>query len=205
MAPTFFRSAAAFRSWLARHHASERELLVGFQKVGSGKPSVGYPEALDEALCFGWIDGVRRRRDATSYTIRFTPRKRDSVWSAVNLRHVARLKAEGRMRAAGLKAFRERDLEQTRRYSFENRPRPLDAAAARRFKANAGAWAWFSGQAPGYRRLAQWWVMSAKQQETRDRRLARLIESSAHGRKAPPFILSRRERQPPLPEGSATP
>jgi len=192
MAPTFFPSAAAFRAWLERHHHDGAELLVGFYKVGSGQPSLTYPEALDEALCYGWIDGVRRRRDATSYTIRFTPRHRGSIWSTVNLRHVARLTAEGRMRPAGLKAFRERDRAKTRRYSFENRPRPLDTAATRRFKADARAWAWFARQAPGYRRTAQWWVMSAKQEQTRDRRLAILIASSARGVKAPPFILTRK-------------
>jgi uncharacterized protein YdeI (YjbR/CyaY-like superfamily) len=194
MPPTYFKTAPDFRAWLERHHASSRELLVGFHKVGSGKPSITYPEALDEALCFGWIDGRRTSLGATSYTIRFTPRRKDSIWSAVNLRHVARLTAEGRMHAAGLKAFRDRDVEKTRRYSFENRPLPFDAAATRRFKADAKAWAWFSKQAPGYRRTAQWWVMSAKREETRARRLAILIASSARGVKAPPFILARQGR-----------
>ncbi len=194
MPPTFFRSTAAFRSWLTKHHASSRELLVGFHKVGSGKRSVTYPEALDEALCFGWIDGMRTSLGADSYTIRFTPRRRDSIWSAVNLRHVARLTADGRMRAAGLEVFRERDRAKAKRYSFENRPRPFDAAATRRFKANARGWAWFTAQADSYRRTAQWWVMSAKKPETRQRRLAALIQSSARGMKAAPFILAREER-----------
>lgn len=194
MKATFFQSAPAFRAWLARHHATTRELLVGFHKVGSGRRSITYPEALDEALCFGWIDGMRRNVDATSYAIRFTPRRKGSIWSAVNLRHVARLTAAGRMRAAGRKAFEERDVEKTRRYSFENRVQPFDIAAARRFKSDAAAWAWFAKQAPGYRRTAQWWVMSAKRLETRERRLAILIASSARGTKAPPFILERAER-----------
>lgn len=194
MPPTFFESAAAFRTWLRGHHGSVRELLVGFHKVGSGKRSITYPQALDEALCFGWIDGIRRNLNATSYTIRFTPRRKGSIWSAVNLRHVARLTAAGRMHASGLKTFRERDVEKTRRYSFENRPVPFDAAATRRFKESANAWAWFAAQAPGYRRTAQWWVMSAKKPETRERRLATLIASSARGSKAPPFILARDER-----------
>jgi uncharacterized protein YdeI (YjbR/CyaY-like superfamily) len=189
--PAFFPTAARFRAWLEAHHATERELVVGFYKVDSGKPSVTYPEALDEALCHGWIDGVRRSRDGDSYTIRFTPRKRDSIWSAVNLRHVARLKAAGRMRPAGLRVFQARDREKSRRYSFENRPAALDAARARRFRTNRRAWSWFAAQAPGYRRTAQWWVMSARQDATRDRRLAILIESSARGEKAPPFIVAR--------------
>ncbi len=194
MAPTFFPSAAAFRTWLRRHHASARELLVGFRKLASGLPSVTYPEALDEALCFGWIDGKRWNLNPTSYCIRFTPRRKGSIWSAVNLRHVARLTATGRMHASGLKTFRERDVEKARRYSFENRPVPFDAAATRRFKKSATAWKWFAAQAPGYRRTAQWWVMSAKRPETRERRLAVLIASSARGSKAPPFILARDER-----------
>jgi len=189
--PAFFPTAARFRAWLQAHHETERELVVGFYKVDSGKPSVTYPEALDEALCYGWIDGVRRSRDTDSYTIRFTPRKHDSIWSAVNLRHVARLKATGRMRPAGLRVFQARDREKTRRYSFENRPVALDAARARRFRTNCRAWSWFAGQAPGYRRTAQWWVMSARQDATRDHRLAILIESSARGGKAPPFIVAR--------------
>jgi uncharacterized protein YdeI (YjbR/CyaY-like superfamily) len=191
MPATFFRSAAAFRTWLEKHHDSMRELVVGFYKVGSGKVSITYAEALDEALCYGWIDGVRRSRDADSYTIRFTPRKRDSIWSAVNLRHVARLRAAGRMRPAGLRVFQSRDREKTRRYSFENRVVALDADRVSRFRANRRAWTWFAAQAPGYRRTAQWWVMSARQDATRDRRLALLIESSARGAKAPPFIVAR--------------
>ncbi len=190
-APVYFEQPTAWRAWLARHHATARELVVGFHKVGSGKRSITYPEALDEALCFGWIDGVRTSLGATSYTIRFTPRRPGSIWSAVNLRHVARLTAAGRMHASGLKTFRERDVEKTRRYSFENQPVPFDAAATRKFKENGKAWAWFAAQAPWYRRTAQWWVMSAKKPETRERRLATLIASSARGAKAPPFILAR--------------
>jgi uncharacterized protein YdeI (YjbR/CyaY-like superfamily) len=194
MNPTFFKTATLFRTWLDRHHATHRELLVGFHKVGTGKPSITYPQALDAALCFGWIDGIRRRLDADSYTIRFTPRKRDSIWSAVNIRHVARLQADGLMQPAGLKAFRERDRTKARLYSFENRPRRLEAAYAMTFRANRRAWAWFEAQAPSYRRSATWWVMSAKREETRARRLAVLIASSAKGAKAPPFILGPEDR-----------
>ena len=179
----------------ATHHASRAELLVGFHKVGSGEASITYPEALDAALCFGWIDGVRTSLGAASYTIRFTPRKRDSTWSAVNLRHVRRLTAAGRMAPAGLTAFRERRRDKTRRYSFENRPRALAPAYARTFKAARRAWTWFEAQAPWYRRTATWWVMSAKQEETRLRRLATLIATCAKSRKIPPLMPSAKERR----------
>jgi uncharacterized protein YdeI (YjbR/CyaY-like superfamily) len=194
--PTFFKSLELFESWLESHHSSHRELLVGFHKLASGKPSITYPEALDAALCYGWIDGIRKSLDATSYTIRFTPRKRDSIWSAVNLRHVARLKAAGLMQPSGLKVFHARDREKAKLYSYENRQRPLGADYARRFKANRTAWTWFETQSASYRRLAAWWVMSAKREETRTRRLAALISSSAKGTKAPPFILGPKDRVP---------
>jgi uncharacterized protein YdeI (YjbR/CyaY-like superfamily) len=193
--PTFFPRASSFRQWLQRHHATARELLVGFYKVGSGTPSITYPEALDAALCFGWIDGVRTARDATSYTIRFTPRRRDSVWSVVNLRHVRRLTAAGLMAPAGLRTFRERDRARSGLYSFENRPRALAPAYARTFKANRRAWAWFEAQAPWYRRTMAFWVMSAKQEQTRLRRLAALIASSAKGSKVPQLIPAANERR----------
>ena len=195
MKPTFFSTASAFRRWLDAHHSTARELLVGFHKVGSGKPSLTYPEALDAALCFGWIDGMRTSRGATSYTIRFTPRRRGSIWSTVNLRHVRRLTAAGLMAPAGLAAFRERDKRRTKLYSFENRPRALAPAYARRFKANRRAWTWYEAQAPWYRRTAAWWVMSARQEATQLRRLAALIASSAGGRKAPGFIPDAKERR----------
>ena len=194
MQPTFFKTAKLFRAWLTTHHATDRELLVGFHKVGSGKPLMTYPEALDAALCFGWIDGIRRSFDDSSYTIRFTPRKRDSIWSAVNVRHVARLREAGLMQPAGLKAFRERDRKKARAYSFENHPRRLEATHAKTFKANRRAWSWFEEQAPWYRRSATWWVMSAKREVTRERRLATLIACSAKGAKAPPFILGPKDR-----------
>jgi len=192
--PRFFARVSSFRQWLHEHHAAESVLLVGFHRIGSGRPSMTYPEALDAALCYGWIDGLRKSLDASSYTIRFTPRKRDSIWSAVNLRHVARLRAAGLMQPAGLAVFLKRDKEKSKRYSFENRPRRLDPASTRAFKANARAWAWFAAQPPGYRRTATWWVMEAKGEETRARRLAALIASSAAGRKAPPFILAANDR-----------
>ena len=193
--PTFFQTAADFRRWLEAHHATHGELLVGFHKAGSGKLSITYPEALDAALCFGWIDGVRRSLDVTSYTVRFTPRKPTSIWSAVNVRHVARLRASGAMHPAGLAVFLGRDRSRSKLYSHENRPKPLSPAYARRFKANRKAWTWFETQAPSYRRVAAWWVMNAKQEATRERRLETLIASSADGRRAPPFILAAKDRR----------
>jgi len=192
-APKFFRTLAAFRAWLERHHATGRDLLVGFYHVGSGKPSITYPQARDEALCFGWIDGVRKNYDATSYTVRFTPRKPDSLWSRVNLERVQALKAEGRMRPAGLTVFAARDPKKAELYSFENPRRAFDAGAVKAFKAARRAWAWFETQAPWYRRTAAWWVMSATREETRARRLAMLISSAARGERAAPFNISRRK------------
>ena len=193
MIPTFFKTRAAFRAWLARHHASERELVVGLHHRGSGKPSITYPEARDEALCFGWIDGVRRNHDATSYTVRFTPRKADSTWSRVNLGRVRELKAEGRMQPPGLRAFEAREPKKAELQSFENHPRSLDEAAVKAFKANRRAWTWFEAQASSYRRTAAWWVMSAKREETRARRLAVLISGAARGERASPFNIARKK------------
>ena len=179
MKPRFFNSQERFREWLEQNHASAKEILVGFHKKGSGKKSITYAEALDEALCFGWIDGVRRRFDETSYTIRFTPRKPRSIWSLVNVRHVERLQKEGRMHPAGTAAFEQRDPKRTGIYSFENRPRELSAEFEKEFRKHKPAWEFFQTQPPGYKRLMSFWVMSAKKEETRMARLKRLIESSA--------------------------
>jgi uncharacterized protein YdeI (YjbR/CyaY-like superfamily) len=192
--PRFFRSRVSFRSWLERHHGSARELLVGIRHVASGTLSITYPEARDEALCFGWIDGVRANYDTTSYTVRFTPRKPGSVWSRVNLGRVKTLKAEGRMRPRGLAVFEARNPKKAELYSFENPRRDLDAAATRAFKANGSAWTWFSTQAPWYRRSAAYWVMSAKKDETRARRLRMLVESAARGERAAPFKIGRKKQ-----------
>jgi uncharacterized protein YdeI (YjbR/CyaY-like superfamily) len=183
MAAAYFRSAAEFRKWLAAHHAKETELLVGFHKKGSGRPSMTWPESVDEALCFGWIDGVRRRVDETRYTIRFTPRRRRSTWSLVNVNRVKELIAEKRMKPAGLAAFVARVARKTGNYSYENRPTELDEASAKVLRGNAKAWAFFAAQPPSYRKLANWWVTSAKREETRQRRLAKLIADSAAGKR----------------------
>jgi uncharacterized protein YdeI (YjbR/CyaY-like superfamily) len=183
MEPTFFATPEDFRAWLDAHHETENELLVGFHKKGSGRPSITWPESVDQALCFGWIDGVRRSLGDDSYSIRFTPRKQRSNWSAVNVRRVGELTALGLMRPAGLAAFERRSDDRTAIYSYEQRKTAkLDAAQERRFKANAGAWKWFQAQPAGYRRTATYWVISAKRPQTRERRLEQLIEDSAAGR-----------------------
>jgi uncharacterized protein YdeI (YjbR/CyaY-like superfamily) len=182
MKPTFFPKPADFRKWLKKNHDKETELLVGFYKVGSGKPSITWPESVDQALCFGWIDGVRRTIDEHSYTIRFTPRKPRSIWSAVNVKKVKALLDAGLMEPAGLKAWQARDPKKTAIYSFEQRDEAVfDSAFEKQFKANGKAWKFFQAQPPGYRRTVTFWVMNAKQEATRQRRLARLIEVSAAG------------------------
>jgi len=183
MKARYFESSAAFRRWLEANHAAERELLVGFYKKASGKIGISYQEALDEALCFGWIDGVKRRVDAERYTHRFTPRKAVSIWSLVNARRVAELITLKRMAAPGLAAWQRRDPKKTGISSFENRPKTFDAALARVFKKHAAAWKFFRAQPPGYQRLMTFYVMSARQPETRERRLAVLVKSSAEGRR----------------------
>ena len=177
----FFARPEDFRAWLEDHHDRARELWVGFHRKGSGRASITWPEAVDEALCFGWIDGVRKRLDETSYTNRFTPRKPGSTWSAVNLRRVEDLAAAGRMRPAGLAALAARPADRTGTYSYERESARLDAASERRFRGEPQAWGFFQAQPPGYRRTATWWVVSAKREETRQRRLGELIADSAAG------------------------
>lgn len=184
MTPTFFPCPADFRDWLEEHHGSATELWVGFYKKGTGKPSITWPESVDEALCFGWIDGLRKRLDDESYVIRFTPRKPTSIWSEVNVRRVAELTREGRMRPAGRKAFAARSEAKTGVYSFEQKETArLTAAFEKAFRDNKKAWEFYQAQAPWYRKVAAFWVMSAKKEETRQRRLATLIADSAEGRK----------------------
>lgn len=185
LTPTFFDSAAAFRAWLARHHDSANELLVGFHKVGSGRSTMTYKEALDEALAFGWIDGVRRRVDDESYTIRFTPRKPTSIWSAVNIERVKELEAAGRMMPPGRAAFAKRDEKRSAIYSYERGHAELDAASRRAFAKNKNALAFYTQQAPWYRRTTAHWILSAKRPETRARRLETLIDYSARRERLP--------------------
>jgi uncharacterized protein YdeI (YjbR/CyaY-like superfamily) len=177
--PVFFASPDDFRAWLEQNHESEAELLVGFHKKATGKPSMTWSESVDQALCFGWIDGVRRSLGEESYTIRFTPRKPRSTWSKINVAKVEELERKGQMRPAGRRAFEARSEDNTGIYSFE-RDRPAELPPERLTPA---AQEFFEAQPPGYQRTAAHWVMSAKRQETRDRRLAQLIQDSEAGRR----------------------
>lgn len=175
----FFADQWEFRSWLELNHETQTELVVGFHKVGSGKPSMTWSESVDQALCFGWIDGIRRRIDDESYSIRFTPRKPESNWSAVNLRKIAELSEKGLMKSAGIAAFERRADVRSAIYSYENKPTAFDADLETQFRSNPAAWDYFDRQPAGYRRTMMYWVMSAKQAKTRTERLAKLIDLSA--------------------------
>lgn len=181
MKPKFFTTPTEFREWLEQNHDKASELLLGFHRKASGKKSITYAEALDEALCFGWIDGVRKKLNETSFVQRFTPRKPRSIWSNINVAHIERLTKEGRMHASGLEAYARRDPKRTGIYSFENRPKELSPAFEKRFRANKKAWEFFQAQPPYYKRLLIFRTMSAKKEETRVRRLEQLIEVSAKG------------------------
>ena len=194
MALRYFRSGAEFRAWLEKNHDTATELVLGFYKKGAAKKGITYSEALDEALCFGWIDGVRRSVDESSYSTRFTPRRPKSIWSAVNIAKVEALTAQGRMAEPGLRAFHGRDPAKTNLYSFEQRTVELDAERDRRFRANERAWTFFEAQPPGYRRMATWWIMSAKRDETRDRRLDQLVELSERGQRLAPMAPASKSR-----------
>ena len=183
MRPRFFATPSQFRAWLEKHHSTAEELLVGFHKKGSGIPSITWPEAVDEALSFGWVDSVRRSIDDVSYTNRFTPRTGRSTWSARNIERAKELIAQGRMHPAGRKAFEARRDDRSAIYSYEQRGQAkLGRAFERQFRSNTRAWEFFRAQPPGYRTTATYWVVSAKREETRRRRLATLIDDSAHGR-----------------------
>ena len=194
MKPTFFATPADFRKWFEKNHDTAPELLVGFYKKGSGRPSITWPESVDEALCFGWIDGIRRSIDAESYSIRFTPRRARSIWSNVNTKRVAELTKQGRMHATGLKAFAARDPKRSGIYLFEQRQRDmtLDPALEAQFRKNKKAWKFFEAQPPGYRRIGSLYVMSAKKEETRLKRLATLMKESAAGRRI--GLLTKKEQ-----------
>ena len=188
MKPKYFRSAAEFRRWLRRHHASVRELWVAYYKKDSGKPSITWPESVDAALCFGWIDGIRKRLSAASYTIRFTPRRSTSIWSGVNIARAKALIAAGLMQPAGMKAFAARRRNKSGIYSYEQRPQTLPEPYRRSLRQHPGAWRHFQAQTPSYRRAATWWVISAKKEETRLIRLERLRELCARQRPIPQFV-----------------
>ena len=188
-----FKSASGFRRWLEVNHARVSELWIGFFKKDSGKGGLTYAQALDEALCFGWIDGLKKRVDELSYTHRFTPRRPKSNWSRINIRHAERLKQAGRMTPAGLKAYAVRKPERSGAYSFENAPRKLAAVDEDLFKMDKTAWEFFQRQPPGYQRLAIWWTVSAKKPETRARRLAQLIAESRNRRRLAPMNSSNKK------------
>jgi uncharacterized protein YdeI (YjbR/CyaY-like superfamily) len=193
MEPTTFPDAQAFRRWLEQHHDSATELWVGFHRKSTGKASMTWAESVDEALCFGWIDGKTKRVDEGRWMIRFTPRRRGSVWSQRNIGRVEALSREGRMRPAGMEAFEARREDRSGIYAYEQRHRAvLDPAYERRFRAKRKAWAWFEAKPPSYRQAAIRWVMTAKKRETRERRLQQLIEDSAAGRTVPPLTPAKR-------------
>jgi uncharacterized protein YdeI (YjbR/CyaY-like superfamily) len=180
----FFATPTDFRKWLGAHPESDRELWVGFYRKATGRPSITWPKSVDEALCVGWIDGLRKTIDAESYKIRFTPRKKTSNWSAVNIARVKELTKQRRMKPAGLKAFELRKEEKSGIYAYENRKSAvLDAAAEKKFRSRRKAWDFFQRQPAGYRKLMTWWVISAKREETKKKRLEKLISESEAGRR----------------------
>ena len=188
----FFESPAEFRAWLEQHHGTARELWVGYYRKGSGRPSMTWPESVDEALCFGWIDGIRKSVGGESYTIRFTPRRPRSTWSAVNIGRVGELTREGRMRPAGVKAFEARDENRSRIYAYEQREQGLAEPYAKKMRRNKAAWKFFQAQTASYRKLVGSWVSSAKKEETRLKRLEQLIEDSAAGRTIPQYTRAKK-------------
>ena len=184
--PRFFASSAGWRAWLEKHHADTKELWVGFYKRDSDRPSITWPESVDGALCFGWIDGVRKRIDAISYKIRFTPRKPRSTWSAINIKRVGELSKLGRMHSAGLAAFDKRDSDRSAIYAYEQRKTAkLAPTFEKKFRERPEAWKFFQSQPPWYQRTSMYWVTSAKKEETRLKRLGTLIDCSARKRNIP--------------------
>lgn len=190
----FFKSPSDWRKWLEAHHAELQELWVGFYKKDSGKPSITWPQSVDGALCYGWIDGIRKNIDEVSYKIRFTPRKQRSTWSAVNIKRAQELSDEGLMRPAGLKAFQAREENRSGIYSYEQRLPDLPDPYRRVLKKNTAAWKFFQAKSPSYRKAANWWVLSAKKEETRLKRLDKLIEYSAQGQTIPQFTPIRKSK-----------
>jgi uncharacterized protein YdeI (YjbR/CyaY-like superfamily) len=182
-AVTYFRSPADLRKWFRANHATAGELWVGFHKKDSGRPSITWPESVDEALCVGWIDGIRKSLGAESYTIRFTPRRKSGIWSAVNIARVKVLTAEQRMRPTGLKAFAARRENKSGIYAYEQRREGLEEPYAGLLKKHKAAWDHFQAQPPSYRKVIGWWIVSAKKEETRMERLKKLTDASAKGRR----------------------
>ncbi|HZD93175.1 MAG TPA: YdeI/OmpD-associated family protein [Candidatus Sulfotelmatobacter sp.] len=195
MKTTFFHIPAQFREWLTKHHATKDELLVGFYKKDSGKPSITWPESVDEALCFGWIDGIRKSVDDISYTIRFTPRKPGSIWSSVNIKRAQLLIEHGQMQPAGLRAYHARKENKSGVYSYEQRSVDLTEPYHRLLKKNKAAWDFFQAQSASYRKAVSWWIISAKMGETRLKRLEKLIAYLLQRRRLPEFTPRRSTRK----------
>jgi uncharacterized protein YdeI (YjbR/CyaY-like superfamily) len=187
MKVTYFKTQADFRKWLEKNHENVLELWVGFHKKSTLKPSITYPEALDEALCYGWIDGVRKSVNETSYTIRFTPRKKQSHWSGVNVKRFNELSKLKLIQPAGLRAFQNSDIKKSLKYAEERKSAKLDSAYEKQFKSDKKAWEFFSTQPPGYQRICVFWIMSAKQEETRQKRLALLMSYSKNQKRLEMF------------------
>jgi uncharacterized protein YdeI (YjbR/CyaY-like superfamily) len=179
----YFKSPGEFRRWLEKNHATTRELWVGYYKKRSGQPSMTWPESVDQALCFGWIDGIRKRVDDLRYTIRFTPRKRESIWSAVNIKRAQELSDKGLMKHPGMTEFNARKENKSGIYSYEQRSDKLEAPYEERLRQDKAAWNFFYAQPPSYRKAISWWVVSAKQEATRFKRLEKLMKESAKGKR----------------------
>jgi uncharacterized protein YdeI (YjbR/CyaY-like superfamily) len=194
MKPTFFPTPAAFREWLEQHHTEVDVLWVGYYKRDSGKPSITWPESVDQALCYGWIDGVRKSIDEQSYTIRFTPRRAGSIWSSVNIKRAQALIEQGQMQPVGLKAFQARKENTSGIYSYEQRSVDLPEPYQGLLKRNKAAWSFFQKQPASYRKAVCWWIISARKDETRLKRLENLIACSVQGQRLPQFTPTRRSR-----------
>jgi uncharacterized protein YdeI (YjbR/CyaY-like superfamily) len=204
LTPKAFKTQAHWRAWLTANHDTSKEIQLRLFKVHAAHRGLTYRQAVEEALCFGWIDGVVRRLDEDSFCQRYTPRRPGSIWSNINVGHVQRLIREGRMTTAGLAAFEKRDDKRTGIYSFENRPKTLPPAMEKKLRANKKAWAYYQEQAPWYRRVTAFWILGAKKEETQQRRLATLIERSARGHAAAP-ILEKPARKSPKKTLNKTP
>ena len=195
MKPIFFAAPIDLRKWFEKNYDKEVELLIGYHKKASGKPSITWPESVNEALCFGWIDGVRKGVSDTVYTVRFTPRKPGSNWSATNIKYAEDLIKKGLMQPAGIKAYEARKTEKSGIYSYEQRSvGQLEEAYETKFKANKKAWEYFQATAPSYQKAATWWVVSAKQEGTKIRRLEQLINDSEQGKPVPPLTPRKRKK-----------
>jgi uncharacterized protein YdeI (YjbR/CyaY-like superfamily) len=194
MFATFFPTQSHLRKWFEKNHNKADELWVGYYKKTTGKPSITWQESVDEALCFGWIDGIRKSVDDESYKIRFTPRRKSSIWSTINIKRINELIKLGLVQPAGLEVFNNRDFKRTNQYSFEKENVKLSKEFEKKIKANKKAWEYFQHLAPTYKKPSIWWVMSAKKEDTKLRRLNTLIKCSEEGRKIPPLVITKKDK-----------